>query len=72
MKKRFGKKKLFLTVKDNQFIVPHQNNGHPIFQKNYYQEKFFISGSETSTGYGGYMQGAVRSAFNTVNKIKNI
>ncbi len=66
------KEEALLTVKDNQFIVPHQNNGHPIFQKNYYQGKLFISGSETSTDYGGYMEGAVRSAFNTVNKIKNI
>jgi monoamine oxidase len=61
----------FLTVKDNQFIVPHQNNGNPIFQKSYYNEKLIISGSETSSEYGGYMEGAVRSAFNTVNRISN-
>jgi len=44
------------------FIFPHQNNGHDFYQKGYYDNRFFIGGTETSPQFGGYMEGAVRSA----------
>lgn len=43
-------------------ILPHQNNGHTIYQKGYLGNKIFIAGTETATQYPGYMEGAVRSA----------
>ncbi|TCP24688.1 monoamine oxidase [Tenacibaculum skagerrakense] len=66
------KKESLLTVNDGSFIIPHQNNGHPLFHKSLYDGKLIISGSETSPEYGGYMEGAVRSAYYAIEKIKNI
>lgn len=43
-------------------VLPHQNNGHPLFQETYYDNKLMISGSETSNVHPGYMEGAVMSA----------
>lgn len=42
-------------------LVPHQNNGHPIFRKAYWDNKLFIGGSETASTHPGYMEGAVAS-----------
>lgn len=41
---------------------PHQNNGHPLLQQSYMNDKLIIAGTESSTAYGGYMEGAVISA----------
>ncbi len=43
------------------YILPHQNNGHPIFAKPILDGRFFLAGSETSPEFGGYMDGAVFS-----------
>ncbi|MCI4669637.1 MAG: FAD-dependent oxidoreductase [Bacteroidia bacterium] len=43
-------------------IFPHQNNGHAIFQKAHLSGKLFIAGTESSPQFGGYMEGAIRSA----------
>ncbi len=43
-------------------VMPHQHNGHPLYQKSYLRGKLFIAGSETAGGFPGYMEGAVRSA----------
>lgn len=50
-------------------IYPHQNNGHPIFRTTYFEERLIISGSETSSRFPGYMEGAVLSAKETVRRI---
>lgn len=50
---------------------PHQNQGHPLLQQSYMNGKLLFSGTETATGFPGYMEGAVISAnrvFNTVFK----
>lgn len=44
------------------YVLPHQNNGQAIFQKTYYNNRYYIAGSETAQEYGGYMEGAVQSA----------
>lgn len=41
----------------------HQNNGHPLLQKQYMSGKLYLSGTETSQEFSGYMEGAVLSAF---------
>lgn len=43
-------------------ILPHQNNGHPIFREPLFENKLVIAGSETADRFPGYMDGAVRSA----------
>lgn len=50
-------------------ILPHQNNGHPSLQQSYMSDRLIIAGAETATAHAGYMDGAVRSAFYTANKI---
>lgn len=56
-------------IQSNQIIErPHQNNGHPYLQEAYLNEKLFICGTETSSKFGGYMEGAIRSAFRVADK----
>ena len=50
-------------------LYPHQNNGNPIFRAEYFQNKLFISGSETAENFPGYMDGAVATANENVKKI---
>jgi len=51
-------------IKSDQdgFLLPHQNNGNPIFNQAFLRNKLFLTGAETSNVYGGYMDGAVRAA----------
>ncbi len=51
-------------------MMPHQHNGHPIFNRSGWPE-FYIAGSETAKTYPGYMEGAVVRAyevFRAINK----
>ncbi|MBZ5856033.1 flavin monoamine oxidase family protein [Flavihumibacter profundi] len=59
----------FITSGNDSFLPPHHKNGHAIFQDNYMNNKLFLSGTETSTQYGGYMDGAIQSAKSVANKI---
>ncbi len=45
-----------------QPILPHQNNGHAVFQKSYFDGKLLLAGSETAVQFPGYMEGAIGSA----------
>ncbi|MFK8057620.1 MAG: flavin monoamine oxidase family protein [Saprospiraceae bacterium] len=51
-------------------LVPHQNNGHPIFRKAYWDDKLYIGGSETASAHPGYMEGAVASGGWLAGQIK--
>ncbi|MEP0265182.1 NAD(P)/FAD-dependent oxidoreductase [Dokdonia sp.] len=44
------------------YVLPHQNNGQAIYKNTYYNDRYYIAGSETAQIYGGYMEGAVQSA----------
>jgi len=44
----------------DQSLLPHQNNGHPIFRQPLFGGRFFIGGAETASTFPGYMDGAVR------------
>ena len=59
----------YIKHPDMQDIFPHQNNGHPIFEKPLYDGKFFLSGAETARNFPGYMDGAVQSAERVVQDI---
>ena len=50
-------------------ILPHQNNGHAVFREDYFNGKMIIAGAETAENFPGYMDGAVRSAFDAVEKL---
>lgn len=43
-------------------VLPHQNNGHVIYQQTFSDNRLIIAGSETSAVYPGYMEGAIYSA----------
>jgi monoamine oxidase len=49
----------FLNFENNQFLSPHSNNGHAVYQQEFLGGKFIVAGSETSPSYGGYMEGAI-------------
>ncbi len=51
-------------------IYPHQNNGHPIYQAPFFDNRLYIAGTETATQYPGYMEGALQSAKNIFEKLR--
>ena len=50
-------------------VLPHQHQGHPVFQKPFWEHKLFIAGTETSPAFPGYMEGAIRSAQRVLEQI---
>ena len=56
----------------DQHIIPHQNNGNPLFQKPYWNHRLLVSGSETASAFPGYMDGAVESSQRVIQQIKKI
>jgi len=50
-------------------MLPHQNNGHPLYAQPYIDGKFWIAGSETASDFPGYMNGAVSSAKRVFDQI---
>ncbi|MEO1655289.1 MAG: FAD-dependent oxidoreductase, partial [Bacteroidota bacterium] len=54
------------TLKEEQSaLIPHQNNGHPLLQRPYDDGRFYLSGTETASQFGGYMEGALLAARQT-------
>ncbi len=53
----------FTFTSYQDYMMPHQNNGHTIYRQSYLNGRFFVAGSETAAQYPGYMDGAVRSAY---------
>ena len=51
------------------FLLPHQNNGNPIFSRSFFDDKLFISSAESASEFPGYMNGAVYSANVVAKKI---
>ena len=51
-------------------VLPHQNNGHPIYQQPLLGGRFFVAGSETAEQFPGYMDGAVQSAYFVFNSLR--
>ena len=60
-----------LNFENNNFINPHFNNGHSVYQKEFLKGKFIIAGSETSTSYGGYMEGAIYRGNEVTAQLQN-
>lgn len=57
------------TERDWHPITSHPQYGHPWFDLDHWQDKLFFCGSETSTQFGGYMEGALLSAERTSKSI---
>ncbi|HEX6983674.1 MAG TPA: NAD(P)/FAD-dependent oxidoreductase [Balneolaceae bacterium] len=55
-----------------QPIIPHQHNGHSIFQEPFLDKRLLIAGSETAIEFPGYMDGVVESAQRTVRQLKQL
>lgn len=53
----------------HQQVLPHQNNGHEFYQNSLCDGKLHIAGTETSPISPGYMDGAVRSAYLTFDRL---
>lgn len=51
-------------------LIPHQNNGNPIFRVPCFNGQFYIAGSETANAFPGYMDGAIKSAEEVYEQIK--
>jgi monoamine oxidase len=62
----------FTTIESSAYILPHQNNGNPVYQKGYLNDSLFLAGTETSTFYSGYMEGAISSAKHIYSRLKTI
>jgi monoamine oxidase len=54
-----------------QSVLPHQNNGHPLYKQSLMNGKLYLSGSETSPHFGGYMEGAVYAGWHAAAHILN-
>jgi monoamine oxidase len=53
------------------FMQAHQNNGHPIFRKSFFDHSLIISSTESAKSFPGYMDGAIEAgenAFKMVNE----
>lgn len=50
-------------------LYPHQNNGNPIFSNAFFDDRVFISSSESAPEFPGYMDGAVYAANAAAKKI---
>lgn len=61
----------YVQVKEPKYLQSHQNNGHPVLQKPYFENKLYFSGTETSYNHPGYLEGAVVSANRVVNQISS-
>jgi len=53
----------------DSFLLPHQNNGNPIFSQSFFDDKLLISSAESALEFPGYMNGAVYSANVIAKKI---
>ncbi|MDY2587865.1 flavin monoamine oxidase family protein [Winogradskyella aquimaris] len=60
----------FIVHDSNSMLRAHQNNGHPLLQKTYMNERLFFCNTETATEFSGYMEGAIRSSISLFEKLK--
>jgi len=62
----------FTFTPHSSHVLPHQNNGNPIFESSFFEGKFIISGSETARNFPGYMDGAVESGVRASQQILSV
>jgi monoamine oxidase len=62
---------VYTTTESTEYILPHQNNGHPVYQETYLSDHLLLAGTETSALSSGYMEGAINSANQVLAKLKS-
>jgi monoamine oxidase len=62
----------YTSIDYDHYIMPQQNNGHPLYQNGFLNKRLIIAGTETSPYASGKMEGAVRSALNTFKYIEKL
>lgn len=62
----------FTFVDYANHVLPHQNNGNPIFANPVFDGKFIFAGAETARSFPGYMDGAVESGIRASQQIISI
>ena len=55
----------------DSFLMPQQNNGHPLYKDTYLNNRLYIAGAETSPVFSGKMEAAVTSALHVFNMLKD-
>ena len=50
-------------------LFPHQNNGNPVFSQSLFNNRLFISSSESAKESPGYMEGAIYGGNTTAEKL---
>ena len=66
------KNEKFTVTKSDFFLMPQQNNGHPLYKKAYLNKRLSIAGAETSSIFSGKMEGAINSANFVYNQLKGL
>lgn len=64
-------KEIYTHVPYLNHVLPHQYNGHELYQNSYLDQKLFFGGTETSTRFPGYMEGAVYRSMEIFDSIKS-
>lgn len=62
----------YIQPKSNDFLSPHLNNGHPLYEESYMNNRLFFTGTEISSVFGGYMEGAIIASNSIANKISTL
>lgn len=59
----------FTSNRESPYLAPHQNNGHPLLAKPLLDGRLIMAGSETSSSFSGYMDGAVNSGLRAAREV---
>ena len=62
----------FIQLQNDNFLPPHYNNGHPIYEESYMNNKLFFTGTETSKAFSGYMEGAIIASKTVAARVSKI
>ncbi|MEM7374306.1 MAG: FAD-dependent oxidoreductase [Bacteroidota bacterium] len=63
------KNETYTATPYSEHVLPHQDNGHPLYQQSYWNGRLFVAGTETSPKFSGYMEGAIRSAQRVLSQL---
>ena len=56
----------------NTDVFPHQNNGAMLFRQPFFDNRFYMAGSETALSFPGYMDGAVEAANRVARQLSQV
>ena len=59
----------YIQPNDDTLLPPHYNNGHVLYAQSYMNNKLYFTGTETSTLFSGYMEGAIIAANSFADKV---